>query len=285
MVLQLVHKSEDIGILPRNPVQLEQLIQAFAEQVERQLCQLLLVLDECLGQELLGRGGGNLKHAERLSEDIAVVVHHQVTFGDGVQLLIVVQHEEGGHQHLYGNRGFEQESLIADQLDLRCQLMEPLQEALGIVLLAHQYGKVLRGEPLLHHLADVADHIRYHVFLVVIGCRVATLGIEGYGGIAFVLLSEGQLLHIAIDILDMEACLWLYIVQRLGSLGEESIVEIDDILLAAEVVAQFLGFGRKVGEFLLNILQDGPVTVTPTVDALFDVAHEEIVAARRLVLD
>ena len=130
----------------------------------------------------------------------------------------------------------------------------------------------------------MANHIRYHSFLVVFWSRVAALGIEGYGDVAFVFRLHGLLLHIAIDILDLESCLRLYVVQRLGRFGEESIIEINNILLAAEVVAQFFVLRREACQFLLYILQDGPVAVTPTIDALFDVANEEVVAARRLVL-
>ena len=128
-------------------------------------------------------------------------MHQQVALGDGVQLLVVVQHKEGCHQHLNGYGGFQQEGLVADQLYIGCQQVEPLQQALGIALLAYQDGKVLRGEACLHKAADLGYHIRYHAFLVILRCRVAALGIESYGGIALVLCLESQLLYVAIDVL------------------------------------------------------------------------------------
>ena len=202
--------------------------------------QFLLVLRECFRQQVIGFGGCYLQHLLRLSEHVIVVMHHQITFGNGVKMLVVVQHEKSSHQHLYGYAGFQKESLVADQFNFWCQLMKPLQQAFGIVLLAHQYGKILRGQAFLHQVADVVYHIRNHALLVILWGRVAALGVEGYRGITFFFCMAGKLLYIAIDILYFKACVRLKVIKYLGCLGEERIIEVDYVFLAAEVIAQFL---------------------------------------------
>ena len=64
--------------------------------------------------------------------------------------------------------------------------------------------------------------------------------------------------------------------QLYGRQGEEAVVEFHDLLATAPVVFQNYIVDTKRGEISFHALsQQTPVTVTPTIDALLDITHDQ----------
>ena len=70
----------------------------------------------------------------------------------------------------------------------------------------------------------------------------------------------------------------LCVVFLLGCLGEEGVVEFYDVTLGAVVCVQREDVHHVLStrEFLVDGIQEAPVTGTPAVDALLDIANNEI---------
>ena len=83
-------------------------------------------------QDFLGFLLGNAQDSSvRLPEDIAKVMQHQVFLGDAIRMFLIDEHTHCRNNHLYADRGFEQEGFVADKADIRCLLAEAFDELLG----------------------------------------------------------------------------------------------------------------------------------------------------------
>ena len=71
----------------------------------------------------------------------------------------------------------------------------------------------------------------------------------------------------------------LFIFQT-GCFCEESVVEINDMTIRTAVDGQGLCMDHLLGELLLDIVEQSPVAAAPAVDALFDITHDKVFAAR-----
>ncbi len=102
---------------------------------------------------------------------------------------------------------------------------------------------------------------------------------------AIVLTRGGEgLLHVAVDVgyLVHERIAFVQPGETLARFGEETVVEVNNLAHGAPVVAQLVAAlveGLLVGQKGRNLgVEQAPVSASPTVDALLDVAHDEVAA-------
>ena len=65
----------------------------------------------------------------------------------------------------------------------------------------------------------------------------------------------------------------------MGSLFEEGVIESDDATLGTVVCVEATRLHLSVIKLTFDIVEQAPVTGTPTVDALFYITHDEVLAA------
>ena len=65
----------------------------------------------------------------------------------------------------------------------------------------------------------------------------------------------------------------------MGSLFEEGVIEGDDATLGTKVRVEATCIHLSVIKLTFDVVEQAPVTGTPTVDALFHIAHDEVLAA------
>ena len=70
--------------------------------------------------------------------------------------------------------------------------------------------------------------------------------------------------------------------KHFGCLYKKTVIKIDNVTPTAEVAIQLFNLRRFV---VLQSSQCSPVTTTPTIDALFDIAHKHTAVALRDVFD
>ena len=87
----------------------------------------------------------------------------------------------------------------------------------------------------------------------------------------------GLLLNIRIDAFQLDGGIGLYLVELLSGDGEEGIVEIDNDLMASVIDVEWLGLDIEASEFGLALyaVENLPISVSPTIDALLDVANQQ----------
>ena len=85
--------------------------------------------------------------------------------------------------------------------------------------------------------------------------------------------------HVAVSLRHSDGSVRREPVQFFGGSREQGVVERDDAAFAPVVDGKVPYVGAVYGHFLLYVFQDGPVSVPPTVDALFHVAHNQVAEA------
>ena len=88
------------------------------------------------------------------------------------------------------------------------------------------------------------------------------------------------LFHVGVGFFQLTGLGFVDFLQRqvfeTGGLSEEGVVERDDTSLGTVVGAERKGFRLSGIKLTLDIIEQSPVTSTPAVDALFHVAHDEV---------
>ena len=93
-------------------------------------------------------------------------------------------------------------------------------------------------------------------------------------------LWRALLCHVGIDFRQFGGSFRGYVVEGGCGCGEKGVVESDKAAFAAVVGVQVADVGLVGGHFFVDMVQDAPVAVPPTVDALFHVAHDEVAVSR-----
>ena len=129
IALQLVHERQHIGILPLDALQLQHIVEPFGEQEQWQTRHLLAVGGQFGRQHILWLLVHHLVKGDVEAQYVLLVMQHQVSKHYGVGFLHAVCGQlHSRYQHLHRDGCLEQESLVADQLDVGGQAMEERQE-------------------------------------------------------------------------------------------------------------------------------------------------------------
>ena len=229
---------------------------------------------ECFGQDLFGvLQGDTLDGRAGLAQDILPVVQHQVFLGDAVRMVFVDKQAHGRHNHLYADGCFEQEGFVADELDVRRILAETLDESLRHIVLADEDGYLAEVEATGLQQTNLFGHVSPPPDFLPVG---GAFLVELYPHIAFPVVFLFLLLDVRIDLAKFYLCIGSYGIESFCSYREEGIVEIHDGLMAAVVDVERFGDDVEALKFLfvLYAVENLPVAVAPSVDALLDVAHQ-----------
>ena len=89
------------------------------------------------------------------------------------------------------------------------------------------------------------------------------------------------MLYVRIDLAQLDWGIRSYLVNLFGSFLEECVVEIDDDLMAAIVDVERLWLDVEALQFLfvLDVEENLPVAVSPTIDALLDVSNQQALSS------
>ena len=276
-LVQLVVEGAEIRALVVQKTQLEDVAQPFHQLVERQLQQFGSMLDEGLGQEIVqGKaleedvGVGNIP-----SEDGTLVELGNGSLGQ--QVVRVGKQVQGLHQQGDGSRGIQTERLVADDGNVGEMECEVLGNDGDIPVGTHQNGDVGERSALLLQSADgIGNELERLLLIVVVGQQVHADVSHGLGSCAPLLGDVG--IGMAQLLGSGRILFKLLLVFLSGCFGEEGVVEGNDVPLRAVVGAQRLHLHARLGmaELLVDGVEQSPVAGTPAVDALLDIADNEV---------
>ena len=204
-----------------------------------------------------------------------------VQFHDGSlcqQVVRVGEQSEGFHEEVHCHRGIESERFIRHDLHLRHLLQEILGDHRYLVVHSYQDGDLSLGDTSFRQFADGVCHLLEGCRLIVF-CRQ-----ECHADLACRLAPLGNLLHhVGIGSLQLFRLFGiqflLFLILQLRRMTEEVVVEGDDVSLRTVVLLQGDRLYLLLTELLFDVIQQPPVTRTPTVDALFHITHDEVRAA------
>ena len=109
---------------------------------------------------------------------------------------------------------------------------------------------------------------------------------EGEADVSEPLFLFGNFLtHIVVYFLQPERCVGIQAVELTGGFREEVVVEADDVFAAAPVRLERLFVRVPLTQLFFESVQQTPGAASPAIDALLDVAHDEIAAADGLVFE
>ena len=208
-----------------------------------------------------------------MAEDILLPGLHD---GGLSELVVGVDEQtEGAHNETDGAGGVEAEGFVGNDAHLRHLCEEMTGDEGNSRIGSYQDGDAALADALGHEGGDDLGRLVEDGFLVVIARQ------EPDVDMACCLLGGGNLLlHIGIGAFQLfglvVAEFFLGEVFEFGSMAEEGIVEFDDTSLGTVVRTQVAGLDLLFGELVLDAVEQSPVARAPTVDALLDVAYDEI---------
>ena len=277
VVRHCVKEGKQVRVLLLQPFHLQQPEQLLQQLVQRHQPQFLAASGQLLGQVVRQPFRRQVVRAFRDSLHPRPVVHHQGGQGHAVRL--VRQVAQGVHQHAHRLRGIQPERLVRHHRHLQLPV-KVVRYRGDVPVLAHQDGQVVHlhpsGQQLLHRFAQCLQRHRRIVVLLV---RFQEVHAH---------VSPGRLLgrllcHVAVGHLQFRAFrlqfLQVLAVQVLHRLLEHPVVEVYHVRFAPSVHLQRLQSDGEVVQFPVQSVQDAPVAVSPAVDGLLHVAHDQAVLA------
>ena len=240
------------------------------------------MLDKGLRQQIVQRATDD----EQFVVGSLVAEHRPLVYlghgGLGEDVVRMGEQLHGLDDEAYRRRGIQPEGLVADDGHLRHLFGQVVGDEGDIPVGAYQNGHLSRCHTTLQQAGDGVAQRRQHLFVVVVVCRqqldvdISVLGallrnILSYVGIGVTQLFRAR----GVEFL-------LLFVFLAGGLSKEGVVEVDDVALGAVVGLQRQNVHHLVGmgELAVDGIQQPPVTGAPAVDALLDVANDEVLGVR-----
>ena len=174
-------------------------------------------------------------------------------------------------------RGVESECLVAHDVEVGARRHEIVCDDGNILVLANQYGDVALPHASPDELVDTVAHELERGVVVVVGGQQCDVD-ESFGLLAF----RYQLLHSAVGGEQLRGLVGndrsFVVVFDVFGCEEEGVVERYDIASRpiVGVEGQHLHASFCLGKLSLDVVEQLPVAATPSVDALLDVAHDEV---------
>ena len=237
--------------------------------------------------ELFGQKTGHIciafKHfavANGIAQDVRLISGGKV----GLQQTVgrIGQNAQRTHDNLHGNRGLQLKPFVRNQSHFGQMHHHIVGNERDRIVVSYQYGHVFGPCSLLqqrlYRVAYIGQHTLFAVFFVQKAHLNPTLRL---------LTSGHQLFHVLISYLHLLRSRWAFLLQLALFYGtcrlEKGIVKVNDVAFRAIVGRHSLNFKGmwRACKLLFNLVQQSPVARTPSVYALFHVAHNQ---ALRLVV-
>ena len=182
---------------------------------------------------------------------------------------------ESRYEEVHCHRCVQSERFIRHDLHLRHLLQEILGNHRYLVVYTYQDGDLSLGYASFRQFADGVCHLLEGNHLIVF-CRQ-----KCHANFSCSLAPFRNLLHhVGIGSLQLFRLFGiqflLLLILYLCRMTEEVVVEGDDVPLRTVVLLQGDRLYLLLTELLFDVIQQPPVTRTPTVDALFYITHDEV---------
>ncbi|EJX06958.1 hypothetical protein EVA_04922 [gut metagenome] len=215
-------------------------------------------------------------------QDVVLIRNGQLSTGD--EVVLVREIAQGIHQYADGFRSTQLERFVRHNLIVK-HLVEVIGNERYPVVLAHQDSHIVEAHPAGQqtlHLLPQAHQRLLRVVMLLVAVQ------EVHLHIAFFLLAGRLLGHVCIRLLQRHAVganfSLVLIVEVFGGCGEKQVVEVDDVGFAPAVGGQRLHRYRKISDGLVQTVENSPVAVSPAVDRLLHIAHNQAVGSLRKAL-
>ena len=199
----------------------------------------------------------------------------------GTEFVFFIGHQPHGiYDDGHGDRRTEDESLVGYDVHFRHIVLEVVCGILYFFLVSCEYGNLVLWRAVIDELPDGVGKVFHDGVFFSVGLHHLDAYIAGVGFTFRHILTHVGIGRTQFHGFSPHHLLQPFLLFFCGE-DEELVVEVDYLPARTVVGVEGQYFQQRViiVEFLFDAVEQPPVTVAPTVDALFHVAHNQVVGA------